>query len=110
MHPLEHLLYFSLFMLWWVIPVHPVIITLTGFYNGISPSISHSGFDWIHFGRWKVSAGDHFHNLHHRLFEVNYGNTSSPLDKLFGTWHDGTTTGHEALKHRRRTRSQDLPR
>lgn len=104
MHPVEHLLYFSLSVLWWFVPVHPVIIILTGFYNGISPAVSHSGFDWVKIGNWKISAGDHFHNLHHRLFEVNYGNTSSPLDKLFGTWHDGSSAAHEALRHRRRSR------
>jgi len=103
MHPLEHLAYFSLFMLWWIVPVHPVIITLTGLYNGISPSISHSGFDYIRVRKLELTAGDNFHNLHHRLFEVNYGNTPTPLDKVFGTWHDGGAEAHEALKHRRRT-------
>ena len=101
-HPLEHFAYFTLFLLWWVVPVHPVIITLTGFYNGISPAISHSGFDYIRIGKLRVTAGDNFHNLHHRLFEVNYGNSPTPLDKAFGTWHDGSPEAHEALKHRRR--------
>ena len=103
MHPVEHLLYFSLFALWWFVPVHPVIITLTGFYNGLSPAISHSNFDFIEVGNRKISAGDHFHNLHHRLFEVNYGNTPSPLDKLFGSWHDGSPEAHESLRSRRKS-------
>lgn len=105
MHPLEHLIYFSLFVLWWVVPVHPVVVILTGFYQGISPSVSHSGFDFVELGGGvRVSAGDHFHQLHHQNFEVNYGNTPTPLDKLFGTWHDGTAAAQEALKHRRRAR------
>lgn len=104
MHPVEHAIYFSLFLLWWVVPVHPVVILLTGFYQGISPAVSHSGFDRMLLGkRAEVSTGDHFHNLHHRLFEVNYGNTPTPVDKLFGTWHDGTPEAHAVLKHRRRS-------
>ena len=47
MHPLEHVIYFSVFALWWVVPVHPVIVILTGLYQGIGPSVSHSGFDQL---------------------------------------------------------------
>jgi sterol desaturase/sphingolipid hydroxylase (fatty acid hydroxylase superfamily) len=103
MHPLEHLIYFSVFLFWWVVPAHPVIFLMTGFFNGISPSITHSGFDEVILGgRFRISAGDQFHHLHHRYFEVNYGNTPTPLDKLFGTWHDGTPEAHETFKGRRR--------
>ncbi|MDH3669968.1 MAG: sterol desaturase family protein [Gammaproteobacteria bacterium] len=105
MHPLEHVIYFSVFFLWWVVPVHPVIVILTGFYQGISPAVSHSGFEQVVIGRrFRVTAGDHFHQLHHRYFEVNYGNTPTPVDRLFGTWHDGTSEAHEALKNRRLAR------
>ncbi len=103
MHPLEHIIYFSLFALWWIVPVHPVIVLLTGIYQGISPSVSHSGFDQIELCKNKrVTAGDQFHNLHHKYFEVNYGNTPTPMDKLFGSWHDGTPESHKAMKDRRR--------
>jgi hypothetical protein len=63
-------------------------------------------FRWIFAGLLyvRVTAGDQFHQLHHPNFEVNYGNTPTPLDKLFGTWHDGTAAAHAALKHRRRAR------
>jgi len=102
MHPVEHLIYFSVFVLWWVVPVHPVIPIMNGVYFGVSPAISHSGFDRILLGgRFRIAAGDQFHHLHHRFFEVNYGNTPTPLDKLFGTWYDGTPEAHEALKGRR---------
>jgi len=105
MHPLEHVIYFSVFLLWWVVPVHPVIVILTGFFNGISPSVSHSGFDQVVLGaRARITAGDLFHQLHHKCFEVNYGNTPTPMDKLLGTWHDGTAAAHAALKHRRLAR------
>ncbi len=105
MHPLEHVIYFTVFFLWWVVPVHPVLVILTGFYQGISPAVSHSGFHKLILGgRTKVTAGDYFHHVHHKYFEVNYGNTPSPVDKLFGSWHDGTPQAHAALKHRRLAR------
>ncbi len=103
MHPLEHVIYFSLFALWWVVPVHPVIVILCGFYQGIGPSISHCDFHQVLLGkRARISGGDQFHQLHHRYFEVNYGNTSAPFDILFGTWHDGTPQAHAKFKDRRR--------
>ena len=40
MHPIEHVIYFSAFVLFWVIPVHPVLIVLLGFIQGISPGQS----------------------------------------------------------------------
>ncbi|MDJ0957375.1 MAG: sterol desaturase family protein [Arenicellales bacterium] len=102
MHPLEHIIYFTVLFLWWVVPVHPVIVLLTGIYQGISPAVSHSGFDQVVlWGRIQVKAGDLFHQLHHKYFEVNYGNTPTPLDKVFGSWHDGTPEAVMALKDRR---------
>lgn len=103
MHPIEHVIYFTLFMLWWVVPVHPVIILLTGFYQGISPAISHSGFDqMILKGRTCVSTGDWFHELHHQYFNFNYGNTPTPMDKIFGSWHDGSAESLQLQKTRLR--------
>ena len=90
MHPVEHILYFSFFLVWWVLPVHPLLILLTGLYKGIEPTVSHSGFQKITIGKkLKIEAGDFFHQLHHGLFKVNYGNNIVPLDALFGNWHDG---------------------
>ncbi len=107
MHPLEHIIYFTVFLLWWVVPVHPVIVILTGFYQGISPSVSHSGFDQLVLkGAKRVTAGDQFHHLHHRYFHVNFGNTPTPVDKLFGSWHDGTPEAHSAFKNLLRARRQ----
>ena len=103
MHPLEHLIYFTVFCFWWVVPVHPVIILMTGFFQGISPAVSHCGFDYVTLGkRIRVSTGDLFHQLHHKYFEVNYGNTPTPIDKFFGSWHDGTAESLVLAKQRRR--------
>ena len=103
MHPIEHVVYFSVFLFWWVVPAHPVVFMVTGFFNGISPSVTHSGFDELVLGgRFRLTAGDQFHHLHHRYFEVNYGNTPTPIDKLFDTWHDGTPESHATMRGRRK--------
>ena len=40
--------------------------------------------------------GDYFHWLHHKYFEGNYGETTIPLDKWFGTFREGPSDGSEA--------------
>ena len=103
MHPLEHLVYFSAVALLWTVPSHPVVVLMLLLYLGISPAVSHSGFEKIvFFGRFTVGAGDYFHHLHHRYFEVNYGNRLVPLDALLGSYHDGTPEAHQRMKDRRR--------
>lgn len=105
MHPVEHVLYFSSLMLWWVVPVHPVVIMVTSLILGLAPAITHTGFDQLKlWGNRRIPLGDWFHQLHHQYFEVNYGNTLTPLDKVFGSWHDGSPEGLAA--HRARTRGQ----
>lgn len=107
MHPLEHLLYLSLPFVFLVIPGSPYIVTFCLVYLMISPSPSHSGFDRFKLGdSIEVHGGDYFHNLHHRYFEVNYGMLLLPLDKCFGTFHDGSLEAHQEMKSRRRASSE----
>jgi len=101
MHPIEHVIYFSVFLLWWIVPVHPVIIILTGLFQGVSPAVSHSGFDYVSIGkRIRIPAGDNFHNLHHRFFRVNYGNSLVPMDRIFNSWNSGSEKDMEKMKAR----------
>ncbi len=107
MHPLEHLIYFSLFMLWWVVPAHPYIVILTGLFQGASPPVAHAGFERFEVGRREgrtTRGADYFHHLHHRYFECNYGNRPVPIDKLFGTFHDGTPEAHAKMRQRMKSR------
>lgn len=105
MHPLEHVIYFTLFILWWFVPVHPVVIVLTGLFQGVSPAVSHSGFDYVTLkGKPRLSSGDWYHQLHHQYFNFNYGNTTTPFDKIFGSWHDGSKESLQVQKGRIRTR------
>ncbi len=104
MHPIEHLLYFSPFVLWWFLPVHPIIIILTGFYQGLNPALSHAGFDYLNLGRLQLKTGDWYHQLHHQYFNLNYGSTPAPFDKVFGSWHDGSEASLQVHKERMRDR------
>ncbi|MEM7193323.1 MAG: sterol desaturase family protein [Pseudomonadota bacterium] len=104
MHPVEHLLYFTPFVLWWFVPVHPVIILITGFYQALNPALSHSGYDYLEVGPLKLKTGDWFHQLHHQYFNLNYGNTPTPIDKVFGSWHDGSRESMKIQQARIRER------
>ncbi|MYB03044.1 MAG: sterol desaturase family protein [Acidimicrobiaceae bacterium] len=113
MHPVEHMMYLSMFLLWWVVPAHPFILILTLSSNSIATAVTHSGFERYEFAKRNgpsMKGADYFHHLHHRYFECNYGNRPVPLDRLFGTFHDGTPEAHarmrERMKARRRARTK----
>ena len=112
MHPLEHVIYFSVFALWWLVPAHPFIVILNGLFQGVSPAVSHSGFERFEVGRREgrtTPGADYFHHLHHRYFECNYGNRPVPIDKLFGTFHDGTPEAHARMRRRMKARRGTQP-
>ena len=91
MHPIEHILYFSGLLIFFLIPGHPVLLIFLGFQYAILPAFSHSGFEKVVlFGKVTINVGYYFHQLHHKYFEVNYGNALAPIDKIFDTWHDGS--------------------
>jgi len=104
MHPIEHLLYFSSIALTWLIPVHPFIIVLISLWFIAGPAPSHCGFDYVRIGRFRFNTGDWFHQLHHQYFDLNYGNRLSPMDRLFGSWHNGSKDSLMAQKDRARAR------
>lgn len=51
-----------------------------------------------------LKIGPLFHYLHHRYFECNYGETTVPLDKWFGTFHDGSEEVDVVMQERKRQR------
>ena len=107
MHPVEHMMYLSMFVLWWVVPAHPFILILTLSSNSIATAVTHSGFERYEIGRRggrSMKGADYFHHLHHRYFECNYGNRPVPLDRLFGTFHDGTPEAHARMRQRMKAR------
>jgi sterol desaturase/sphingolipid hydroxylase (fatty acid hydroxylase superfamily) len=71
--------------------------------------LSHSGFERLRIGkRLSLDGGSHFHYLHHKYFECNYSGSLTPLDQLFGTFHDGTDASNAAMRDRIRRRREEM--
>jgi sterol desaturase/sphingolipid hydroxylase (fatty acid hydroxylase superfamily) len=101
MHPVEQLLYFSSVLLHVIIPSNPILAIYQLHYSGFGAVVGHIGFDKIEVGG--AAAFDshaYAHYLHHKYFEVNYGDGLVPLDRMFGTWHDGTADGEARMNAR----------
>jgi ferredoxin-NADP reductase/sterol desaturase/sphingolipid hydroxylase (fatty acid hydroxylase superfamily) len=99
MHPVEHLLYFSVTLIHWIIPSHPIHFLFNAQHTALTPAAGHTGFE----GKLteQISFGSHFHYLHHRYFDCNYGESSIPLDKWFGSFDNGAWTDAEKAEARR---------
>lgn len=106
MHPIEHVIYFSTILLFFLIPAHPIHMINLASRLGLAPAQGHTGFDRLVVGEEKTMDVSYYaHYLHHKYFEVNYSDGMIPLDKWFGSFHDGTPEAHEAMKARRLRRS-----
>eukprot|EP00036_Acanthoecidae_sp_10tr_P022175 CAMPEP_0206325144 /NCGR_PEP_ID=MMETSP0106_2-20121207/20907_1 /ASSEMBLY_ACC=CAM_ASM_000206 /TAXON_ID=81532 /ORGANISM="Acanthoeca-like sp., Strain 10tr" /LENGTH=330 /DNA_ID=CAMNT_0053757573 /DNA_START=43 /DNA_END=1035 /DNA_ORIENTATION=- len=92
MHPIEHLIYFSVVAIHFVVPSHPIHFFFNAQHTALTPAGGHSGFEGPLIDG-KIPAGSYFHYLHHRYFECNYGEATIPLDKWFGTFRDGLPKG-----------------
>lgn len=88
MHPVEHLLYFSVLLIHWVVPSHPLHFFFNSQHTALTPAAGHTGFHGPLFDG-KLPMGSYFHFLHHRYRECNYGESTIPLDLWFGTFNDG---------------------
>ena len=105
MHPIEHTLYFSCMLIHLVVPSHPLHMMFNGLTTALGPGVSHSGFDELVFGdETALKKEKLMHYLHHRYHTVNFGESAVPLDKWFGSFHDGTP---EADSHFRTRSSRD---
>ena len=103
MHPVEHLLFFSSVLVHWLVAAHPVHILVHMQHQALTAATSHTGFEALLARDRKLLAlGTFHHQMHHRYFTCNYGNLEVPLDRWFGTFHDGTEASHEAFIARRR--------
>jgi sterol desaturase/sphingolipid hydroxylase (fatty acid hydroxylase superfamily) len=100
MHPVEHLLYFSGMLIHWAVPSHPVHALFHLVHAGLSPVPGHTGFEKVVVGREAVDTECYAHYLHHKYFECNYADGAIPLDKWFGTFHDGSDEAHDAMNRR----------
>lgn len=99
MHPVEHLLYFSCMLIHLVVPSHPLHMMFNGFQTALGPALSHSGFDELVFNDEIALKNDRYlHYLHHKYHTVNFGESNVPLDKWFGSLHDGTQEADERFR------------
>lgn len=105
MHPVEHALYFSVSLIHLILPSSPLHVLYTLQHAGFGSIVGHIGFDKVVTGDDKaMDTHAYTHYLHHKFFEVNYGDGTVPLDKIFGTFHDGTKAGDRQMDERRRKR------
>jgi sterol desaturase/sphingolipid hydroxylase (fatty acid hydroxylase superfamily) len=101
MHPGEHLLYFSGVLLHWIIPSHPIHALFHLLHAGLSPVQGHTGFEKVVVGKsTAIDTECYAHYLHHEYFECNYADGSVPLDKWFGTFHDGSEEAQRRMNER----------
>ncbi len=99
MHPIEHVLYFSVYAIHFVLLTHPVHLFYHVYFQTLSPASSHSGYADLQIRNKSVFAlGDFFHQLHHRYFDCNYGTSFMAWDRWFGTFHDGTEEATTKLR------------
>ena len=101
MHPVEHLLYFSVALIHLVIPSNPILAIYQLHFSGFGAVVGHVGFDRVQItDKSAVPSHAFAHYLHHKYFEVNYADGLIPFDKWFGTWHDGTKDGDAHMQAR----------
>ena len=68
---------------------------------GLSPAPGHAGFERSTTSKDKTFSADSYaHYLHHKYFECNYADGILPLDRWFGTLHDGSEEAQGFLKQR----------
>lgn len=105
MHPIEHLLYFSSIFYHLLLPSHPLLAIYQLHTAGFGAVPGHVGFDRVEVTKnTAISSHAYLHYLHHKYFEVNYGDGLIPIDKWFGTFHDGTSGSQARMKARLKNR------
>ncbi|WP_294973351.1 sterol desaturase family protein [Tabrizicola sp.] len=109
MHPVEHLAYFSTILYHLILPSNPLIALYQLHYAGFGAVPGHVGFDKVELTEdTGIDSHAFIHYLHHKYFEVNYGDGLIPIDKWTGTFHDGTKEADERMKERYRQKKERL--
>ena len=109
MHPVEHLAYFSTILYHLILPSNPLIALYQLHYAGFGAVPGHVGFDKVELTEdTGIDSHAFIHYLHHKYFEVNYGDGLIPIDKWTGTFHDGTKLADERMKERYRQKKERL--
>jgi len=110
MHPIEHFIYLSGVLLHWIIPSHPLHAIFHLMHAGATPALAHAGFHkFVTKDERGFMADNFFHYVHHRFFTVNFGNEALPLDKWFGSFHDGSPDAQAAMLAQRSKARKPTP-
>ena len=104
MHPIEHLLYFTRWIILFLVPSHPIHMFYLMQRPALNPALGHTGFDRLVLKEESegMSIDSYFHYLHHRYFECNYGTVTVPFDRWFGSLHDGSPESFERMRRKQR--------
>ena len=109
MHPLEHTVYFSTVVVQWLLALHPLNALYQIQLAVVYAAFAHTGFEKLKVSKsLGIEGGSYFHNLHHKHFECNYGGSLIPLDRIFGTFHDGSSEADAAMRERIEVRRKAL--
>ena len=101
MHPVELFLYLGMAFWHLIIPSNPILALYQLHRAGFGAIPGHIGFDKIEMGNESgLNTHAFIHYLHHKYFEVNYGDGLIPFDKWFGTFHDGSKEGEALMETR----------
>ncbi len=102
MHPVEAFLYHAVALWHLVLPSNPLLALFQLHLAGFGAVNGHIGFDRLELTEdMPLTTHAYAHYLHHKYFEVNYGGDGLiPLDRWFGTWHDGTKAGDARMEAR----------
>ncbi|TIL77383.1 MAG: sterol desaturase family protein, partial [Mesorhizobium sp.] len=101
MHPVEQLGYLGVALWHLIIPSNPLLALYQLHYAGFGAIPGHVGFDKVELGEnTSVDSHAYIHYLHHKHFEVNYGDGLIPFDRWFGTFHDGSKDGEARMQAR----------
>lgn len=102
MHPVEATLYFGVAAWVLALPSHPFVAVYVVTLAGFGAIVGHIGFDKLELSeRSAQDSHAYAHYLHHKYFEVNYcDNGFLPLDRWFGSWHDGSPEGDRRMQER----------
>jgi sterol desaturase/sphingolipid hydroxylase (fatty acid hydroxylase superfamily) len=109
MHPVELVGYLGVALWHLILPSNPLLALYQLHYSGFGAIPGHIGFDKIEIGDESgLDTHAYIHYLHHKYFEVNYGDGLIPFDKWLGTWHDGSKEGEDLMNKRMEKRRAKL--
>jgi sterol desaturase/sphingolipid hydroxylase (fatty acid hydroxylase superfamily) len=99
MHWFELIGYLSVVLIHFIVPSHPIHFLFNAQLTALTPAYGHHGFDGPLF-EGKFPTGSYFHYLHHRHVSCNFGESTLPLDRWFGTFYNGKGSYRQWLKTR----------